>query len=71
MGNLYAESGLKPNNLQNSYEKTLGFTDVTYTEAVDKGIYNNFIHDKAGYGLAQWTWWSRKEALLNYAKQKK
>jgi hypothetical protein len=71
MGNLYAESGLKPNNLQNSYEKTLGFTDVTYTEAVDKGTYNNFIHDKAGYGLAQWTWWSRKEALLNYAKQKK
>ena len=71
MGNLYAESGLKPNNLQNSYEKTLGFTDITYTEAVDKGAYNNFIHDKAGYGLAQWTWWSRKEALLNYAKQKK
>ena len=39
MGNLYAESGLIPNNLQNSYEKTLGYTDVGYTEAVDGGAY--------------------------------
>ena len=27
MGNLYAESGLSPINLQNSYEKKLNFTD--------------------------------------------
>ena len=27
MGNMYAESGLRPNNLQNSYEKKLGYTD--------------------------------------------
>lgn len=26
MGNLHAESGLIPTNLQNSYEKKLGFT---------------------------------------------
>lgn len=25
MGNLYAESGLNPRNLQNSYEKSLGY----------------------------------------------
>ena len=25
--------------------------------------------DSAGYGLAQWTYWSRKQALLNHAKQ--
>ena len=68
MGNLYAESGLKANNLQNSYEKSLGFTDDSYTAAVDKGTYTNFIRDCAGYGLAQWTYWSRKEGLFNAAK---
>ena len=53
MGNLYAESGLNPKNLQNTYEKSLGYTDDSYTAAVDKGKYKNFVNDKAGYGLAQ------------------
>lgn len=70
MGNLYSESALQPTNLQNSYEKTLGFTDTTYTAAVDDGTYKGFINDTAGYGLAQWTYWSRKEALLDYAKSR-
>ena len=70
MGNLFAESGLKPTNLQNAYEKKLGFTDDSYTKAVDNGTYGNFVRDSAGYGLAQWTFWSRKENLLNFAKQK-
>lgn len=68
MGNLYAESGLKPTNLQNSYEKSLGYTDAGYTAAVDNGSYTNFVKDRAGYGLAQWTFWSRKQALLDFAK---
>lgn len=68
MGNLYAESGLVPNNLQNTYEKSLGYTDEEYTVAVDKGTYGNFIKDAAGFGLAQWTYWSRKQGLLNFAK---
>ena len=68
MGNLYAESGLRPNNLQNSYEGKLGMADAEYTELVDKGSYTNFVRDSAGYGLCQWTYWSRKEALLAYAK---
>ena len=68
MGNLYAESGLNPQNLQNTYEKSLHFTDATYTTAVDNGTYTNFVYDKAGYGLAQWTYWSRKQALLAFAK---
>ena len=69
MGNLYAESGLRPNNLQNSYEGKLGMTDAEYTERVDSGSYTNFVRDSAGYGLCQWTYWSRKEALLAYAKK--
>ncbi len=70
MGNLKAESALNPKNLQNSYEKKLGFTDESYTAAVDNGSYSNFVRDKAGYGLAQWTYWSRKQNLLNFAKSK-
>lgn len=68
MGNLYAESALNPQNLQNTYEKKLGLTDAEYTAAVDAGSYANFVRDSAGYGLAQWTYWSRKEGLLAYAK---
>lgn len=26
------------------------------------------MRDSAGYGLAQWTYWSRKQALLDYAR---
>ena len=70
MGNLYAESGLKPCNLQQTYEKSLGMTDAEYTASVDAGIYDNFVQDKAGYGLAQWTYWSRKQNMLNYHKSK-
>lgn len=68
LGHFYAESALNPRNLQNSYESKLGYTDDSYTEAVDNGSYTNFVNDAAGYGFAQWTYWSRKQALLNYAK---
>jgi hypothetical protein len=70
MGNLYAESALNPKNLQNTYEKSLGMTDDSYTSGVDTGSYTNFVRDAAGYGLAQWTYWSRKEKLLIFAKEK-
>ena len=69
MGNLYAESELKSNNLENYYESKLAMTDAEYTAAVDDGSYTNFIHDKAGYGLAQWTYYTRKQALLNFARE--
>lgn len=68
MGNLFAESALNPKNLQNSYEKKLGHTDDSYTAAVDNGSYNNFVRDSAGYGLAQWTYWSRKQNMLEFAR---
>lgn len=68
MGHLFAESGLKSNNLQNIFNERLGMTDEEYTAAVDNGSYSNFINDRAGYGLCQWTFWSRKEALLNFAR---
>lgn len=68
LGNMYAESGLNPKNLQNSYETKLGYNDESYTQAVDNGSYTAFSSDSAGFGLAQWTYWSRKRDLLAYAK---
>lgn len=69
LGSLKPESGLDPTNLQNTYEKKLGFTDAGYTVAVDNGSYTNFANDRAGYGLAQWTHPSRKAALLARSKE--
>ena len=72
MGNLEAESSLTPNNLQSNGNRNLGMDDKMYTQAVDDGTYSaeSFAHDNFGYGLAQWTYWTRKQALLNYAKSK-
>lgn len=68
MGNLKAESDLDPENVQNTFEKKLGYNDQGYTVAVDYGTYTEFATDGAGYGLAQWTYRTRKAALLEYAK---
>lgn len=70
MGNIQAESAFIPNNLQDSYEKRLGFNNETYTAAVDSGAYINFATDAAGYGLCQWTSSGRKAGLLEYARSK-
>ena len=72
MGNLQAESGLDSCNMENSYERERGFTDATYVQAIDNGTYTKeqFADDKVGFGIAQWTWWSRKKALYEYAKSK-
>lgn len=68
LGNVQAESGFVPNNLENSYNRALGMTDEQYTAAVDNGTYTNFVHDSCGYGLPQWTFWSRKDGFLKYIK---
>ena len=69
MGNLLAESGLRPNNMEDQYQSKLGYNDESYTRAVDNGTYTNFVKDAVGYGLAQWTYWTRKQNLLNFARQ--
>lgn len=68
MANIQAESAYKANNLQNTYNAKLGYTDEQYTQAVDNGEYaaDQFTNDKAGYGLCQWTFWSRKRQLYNF-----
>ena len=70
MGNIDAESGMRSNNLQDTYAREFGMSDAQYTAAVDNGEYTNFINDSAGYGLCQWTYHTRKKKLYDLAKAK-
>lgn len=72
IGNLQSESGLNPKNMENYYESRLGFTDESYVQAIDNGSYtkDQFIYDRCGSFLAQWTYWTRKKALYEYVKSK-
>ena len=68
MGNFQAESAMRSNNV----EDRSGMDDDRYTALADSGSYD-FATDYGhhyGYGLAQWTLASRKEALLNTAKKR-
>lgn len=70
LGNIKAESGIRSNNMQNSYENKIGLNDETYTNGVNNGTYTKeqFVNDKIGYGICQWTYWSRKLGLYEYAE---
>ena len=69
MGNLKAESGFYPNNVEDTKEGRVG-SDAEYTSKVDSGAYsrNTFSNDNAGYGLAQWTWNTRKAGLYDITR---
>ena len=66
MGNMYCESLLKSNIV----EKRCPMSDSDYTYNVDAGItsLSQFAHDSYGYGLCQWTYYTRKTELYNLAQ---
>ena len=72
MGNLSAESNLNPKNMENAYERKFGYTDESYTQSVDNGTITReeFANHNFGYGIAQWTWHTRRRALYDYIKSK-
>lgn len=65
MGNMMAESGLKSNIAQRGMTT---LSDEMYTSMIDNGWQS--FEDGIGYGLCQWTYFSRKRALLAFAKSK-
>jgi hypothetical protein len=69
MGNWKAESGLEPCRLQNDFSANRIYSR-SYTADVTAGriTRTQFARDQKGYGLAQWTWHTRKQNLLNCAK---
>ena len=66
MGNMQAESGMKSNIVQRGMT---ALSDEEYTVAAAEWPVK-FIHDGVGYGLCQWTYWSRKQALFNFAQER-
>ena len=63
-GNMMCESNMQADIAQRGMTT---LTDAEYTAAADSGAID-FTHDAVGYGLCQWTYYTRKQALLGYAK---
>jgi len=72
MGNLKSESQLESARYQDSYKRKIGLSDQEYVDRVNNGRYSqhNFVHDAAGFGIAQWTYYTRKQNLFNYCRGK-
>ena len=76
MANLFAESGIVPYRCEKDNNSTNKFlASKNYTKDVDSGVVseNAFVNGglyegKPGYGLAQWSYYSRKQALYNMWK---
>lgn len=66
LGNLMAESSLVSNIAQRGMTK---LTDAQYTAKFDNAP-ESCYRDGVGYGLAQWTFWSRKQELSEFANNK-
>lgn len=68
MGNLYAESSMNPQKMTGANAK--GVPADLYINDVDSGIItkSEFAHDGIAFGLVQWLFYTRKEALYDYAK---
>ena len=62
--NILTESVGRSNNVENRCP----LSDGEYTRKVDDGSYADFVNDRYGYGLCQWTLPARKQKLLDYAK---
>lgn len=71
MGNLQAESGNESVRLQGDFDAARRVSK-TYAAEVDSGekSRNTYSRDARGWGLAQWTYWSRKEGLYDLCKSK-
>lgn len=63
MGNLQQESGLRADNVQNH----MGYEDAEYVAGIKNGTISreDFINDSRGFGIAQWTYHTRKAALYD------
>jgi len=69
LGNADCESGCcsyrKQGDFSAGFEKSKEYTRMVDTGAIDPW---GFYYDAIGYGLLQWTFWSRKKGLLEKAK---
>ena len=68
MGNLYDESKMESGVYNIDFHNIIGLTDDEYVNNVNNEIYNNFVNDKVGFGIAQWSSSSSKGKILNECK---
>lgn len=70
LGNWDCESNCEPFRVQGDFSPYRTMSHQ-YTENVEDGRIpmNQFAHDAKGYGLAQWTYFSRKEGLYDFWKR--
>lgn len=70
MGNFQSESGLEPGRVQGDFS-TYRSKSKEYVAGVTSGAISRdeFAKDAKGFGLAQWTFYSRKYDLYDFWKQ--
>ena len=71
MGNLMAESSLNPFCKTGGKGDIRKLSGIEYAQKVMLGEITpyNFAHDGVAFGLVQWAYWSRKEALYKYVME--
>ena len=69
LGNWECESGCEPYRLQGDFSP-YRTASKAYVQGVENGTISKqqFQNDQKGFGLAQWTFWSRKAALYDFWK---
>ncbi len=70
MGNINGESSMESVIYQHACKGTIGLTDQEYVDKTNDGSYTNFVHDGCGFGLVQWTYYTRKQAFLDMCEGK-
>jgi hypothetical protein len=66
LGNWACESGCEPNRVQGDFSPYRSISKA-YVAKLNSGelSMNTFARDAKGFGLAQWTYWSRKEEMYH------
>ena len=50
------------------FKKSIAYTEAADSAETEAEMKEHFIRDGRGYGLCQWTYYTRKRGLLNYAR---
>ena len=68
MGNMACESGLVTGRMQGDFSS--GYSESKAYVKKCNSNKNLFVNDSVGFGLCQWTYWSRKQGLWEYCHNK-
>ena len=71
MGNWQCEANLESCRVQGDFQSDRR-KSKDYASSIDNGLVSDeqWCRDGKGWGLSQWTYWSRKEALLKFCRKR-